>query len=290
MFRINTDAFRKKMNKEEFANMQKTFGWFGYDPSYNEEQYNDIKHRVENGEEVTTEEECKYIFPMVFGRFDCKIDYDKAEILLLNLLNSVITFKPQLEKGYEFFSWSYEYALTVILLATVYAYKDEYIKSAYYFMKGLKTEAINLNLPYCDFIMHILSELNYLVVEDAKYTGCGFDVDNPMGSIGGGFLNARCALEVIPNMEGENGEVIVAKQGRAGLYGHLRRRGSTKSDKIPEMIDIYETYIIDKDFNIKRICFYFNGYVMGSKPYIRIANGFKMINNQTAMFYKVVKD
>ncbi len=282
--------FGIKMNKEEFANMQRMFGWFGYDPSYNEEQYNDIKHRVENGEEVTTEEECKYIFPMVFGRFNCKIDYEKAEKLLLELLNDVMKFKPEKEKGYEFFSWSHEYALTVILLATVYAYKDETIKSAYYFMKGLKTEAINLNMPYCDFIMHILSKLDEMDIAEEKRNGCGFDVDNPMGSIGGGFLNARCALEVIPNMEGENGEVIVAKQGRVGMYGYLRRRGSTKSDKIPEMLDIYETYIIDKDFNIKRIYFYFNGYVAGGTPYVRLANGFKMINNQTSMFYKVIKD
>ena len=38
----------------------------------------------------------------------------------------------------------------------------EYIKAAYYFMLGLKTNAVNLNMPYCDFINYILGKLKGL--------------------------------------------------------------------------------------------------------------------------------
>jgi hypothetical protein len=112
-----------------------------------------------------------------------------------------------------------------------------------------------------------------------------------MGSCeGGAFLQANIALDVISNMEGENGEIIVAEQGRIHTFGHLVRLGSTASDKIPEMLDIYETYVIDSEFNIKKIRFIFNGYFRPSfMKKIRLAKGFKLKkDNRLEDLYSVV--
>lgn len=56
----------------------------------------------------------------------------------------------------------------------------------------------------------------------------------------------------------------------------LIRKGSTTSVATPCMIDIYETYVIDKDFNLKKVTFYFNGYFSRGKAVVRLPDGFEI--------------
>ena len=158
-------------------------------------------------------------------------------------------------------------------------------------MTGINAHSVNLNMPYSDFIEYVLNKLNTLQIDDANLSGCGFELDNPMGSTGGEFLDARSALEIIPDMEGENGEVIVAFQGKTKTFGLLRRLGSTSSKKVSNILDMYQTYIIDRDYNIKRATIYFNGYFNRRREReVRLAKGF-MFNKlgRAWVFNKVVE-
>lgn len=202
------------------------------------------------------------ISAFIFGCFGCKIDYDFAEIMSIALLKVSESYRPQgdfdgTEEGYII--WQYEMAVPYILLGNVYSYKKEYIKAAYYYTLGLKTECIQLNAPQCDYINYIMQKLDKLPKEEAGYSGCGFEPNNPMGSVCGYNLIPREAREIIPEMEGVNGEVVIAKCGRARFYGHLDRLGHIMN-KYGQLIDIYETYIIDRDFHLFKQNFYFNGY------------------------------
>ena len=99
-----------------------------------------------------------------------------------------------------------------------------------------------------------------------------------MGCVSGdqAALDAQIALTVIPDMEGNNGEVLVIWNGQTGTYGKLVRRGSTYGST--NFIDIYETFLIDKDYNLKKVRFFFNGYRNWRNPdgkqEIRVADGF----------------
>ncbi|MDR2202229.1 MAG: hypothetical protein LBP26_05655 [Clostridiales bacterium] len=88
------------------------------------------------------------------------------------------------------------------------------------------------------------------------------------------------ALLLIPEFEGKNDEVLFAHNSFAGdMYGYLRRLGSTKG-ATDEMIDIYETLLIDKNYNLKKIEFYWNGYFqseIGGR--IRLPSGFIIRSN-----------
>ena len=144
-------------------------------------------------------------------------------------------------------------------------------------MLGLKTEQISINMPYCDFIRYVLSKLSTIPVHKSMRKGCGFELENPMGSCGGNSLIAQNALKVIPEMEGKNGEVIVARMGNTGLFGYLNRIHSDYNSSLGIMIDVYETFIIDKNYNMKKVQFYFNGYFnVCAKNEIKVAKGFKI--------------
>ncbi len=272
--------FGIKMDKEEFANMQRMFPGFSTEMfGFSKEEYEELKLRGDvRREPITKDEVCKLTFPLIFGNFGCKIDLDKAEREVWEWINGVTDYvknDPKYDIIAELNLKKY-LAKAHILLGTIYAYKDEYVKSAYHFMTGIKTHSVNLNMPYSDFIKYVLDQLDNLQIEDAKLSGCGFELDKPMGFMGGDFLDARSAMEIIPDMEGKNGEVIVAFRGRTKMFGLLNRIGSTSSEKVSNILDMYQTYIIDKDYNIKRTTIYFNGYFnRNSEREMRLANGFK---------------
>ena len=76
-------------------------------------------------------------------------------------------------------------------------------------------------------------------------------------------------------MSGRNGEVIVAKRfDIPHPFGSLNR-SSVGSALQPHIVDVYESYVIDKEFNLKKIKFYFNGYMpMSSCRTIILPEGF----------------
>ena len=158
-------------------------------------------------------------------------------------------------------------------------------------MNGLKTRAVNLFMPYCDFIKYVLAKVAEMPAEIAHYDGCGFSEDEPMGSteLNGGMLNARAAEMIISALEGNNGEIILSYYGRQ-KYGNLKRLGSTNSNKFRNCIDVYEALAIDRKFNLKKIRFYFNGYFSSqSRSNIRLPKGFRLDPlSEAAQIFKVV--
>lgn len=310
-----SEIFNFKMDHEFFADMQKNFPGFGNENFFmlSQEEYDNIFRKVlpyfnktkNNAEAFTDEVLVKrfennditlddiklVIISFIFGAYGCSVDLDFAEKMIRALFKVTQTNKPEksniLDKEYTY--WLSEMGVSYILLGTVYSYKKEYIKAAYFFMLGLKTDAINLNMPYCDFINYILGKLKGLSIENDIYFGCGFDAENPMGSVSGKVLIADKSVAVITEMEGLKGEVVVAYAGRTRTYGYLQRIGSTRNQN-GQMIDIYETYVIDSDYKLYKVKFFFNGYFSGGlTEAIRIAKGFRLkANSLKNLYYKVL--
>ncbi|OQC11883.1 MAG: hypothetical protein BWX72_02123 [Firmicutes bacterium ADurb.Bin080] len=232
-----------------------------------------------NQSQLSWQESCMLIFGNIFGGYGIDKDLNKAYDMTIGFFDWAKAQMPTPNiKNEKYVSWLKQWGDMNILMGTIYSYQGEYIKAAYHFIIGLKTEMVNINMPYCDFIRYILKKLDTMPKEKVIYTGCGFSKDSPMGSLKGRMLIANKAIEIIPEMEGLNGEAIIAKGGRNGFYGYLVRKGSTSCTT--GMVDIYETYIIDSQYNLMKAEMYFNGYfdssVGGS---VKIAKGFRIKPN-----------
>ena len=268
-----------KLDEKAFAMLQQHSCGFFPDYSYTKSKYESLQQKKLALGMLTADEESKLIFPLIFGTFACPIDLTKAFTQTLLLLNQILIRKPTenlVRENELYMQWLHEYAVAEILLGTIYAYWNEPVKASYHFLLGLKTDCIGLNLPYCDFIRYTMSKLSEQKARPAKYRGCGFSAEAPMGFCGGTLLNTRSALQIIPEMEGEHGEVIVARQGTSGMFGYLQRVGSVFCKALNCPIDIYESYIIDKKYTLKKIQFFFNGYFSHSNLRIKIARGFHL--------------
>ena len=94
------------------------------------------------------------------------------------------------------------------------------------------------------------------------------------------FLYAGAALEIIPGLVGIDGEVVVARKCNTSMpYGSMRRY-SVSDIHQPHIIDVYEVYIIDKEFELKKASFYFNGYMPRSdRRSILLPAGFTVRQN-----------
>ena len=174
--------------------------------------------------------------------------------------------------------WIQLFAKYNILLGTVFAYLGNYSIAAYLLLSGLKTRALNLFLPYCDFIAYILSRVEEIPAEDAEYEGCGFSADLPMGGTDPdrGDLISNMAELVISGLEGDDGEIVLAHRG-SHSYGSITRLGSTASEKHRNCIDMYEVLVAKRDFTVKRVRFYFNGYfTRGNRSEVRLPRGFHL--------------
>jgi hypothetical protein len=263
------------MNEQIFADMQKGNPWFQAGGLFRRQKPLDLSKK-KDGEELTSVETAQLIFAKIFGSFGFKQDLNGAEDICIHALAELEKVKPVKNKRRDdnaWMTWQNQYGQTQIQLGTVYAYKQETIKAAYHFMLGLKSEMVEMNMPYCDFIRYIVSKLADLPKAKAEYAGRGFTATKPMGCTPAVrvALDAQIAMSVIPEMEGENGEVVIARKGGMVFYGHLERCGSVSGG-----IDVYETWLIDKDYNLKAVQFYFNGYrsLSAFKQPITLAKGF----------------
>lgn len=270
------DFLDMSMSLDYFAELQGYHPWF--DSAVMMDQIRPIifdrKTIMAREDNFTWTEQCMMIFGLIFGAYGLKKDLDGAWHAIVGFYNSAINEKPNQNINDEkYIEWLNRWGEINILMGTIFAYKKEYIKAACHFMRGLKTEAINLNMPYVEFIQYILKKLDTLQYKESTYYGCGFEKDNPMGAIDGNVLFANKAIEIIPEMEGKLDDVIVAKAGKSAFLGHLVRKGSTKS-ATGKMVDIYETYIIDYHYNLMKVNIYFNGYFKGHSDSVKIAQGF----------------
>lgn len=256
-----------KMDRQLFAVLQKKNPWFT--TAFLEGIVPLDRSKFEKNAALSDLEMHQIIFGMIFGSFGLQKNLDLAEELCLDWLHDDKRVATDIE-------W---FCRMQIQLGTVYAYKNEPIKAAYHLMHGLKYEGVSLNNAYCDFIRCILDELAPLPKRTAQYSGRGMSAADPMGFRGGTILVASAAIDIISGLVGKNGEAIIAKEGRSGMFGHLVRRGSTTCPGQPNCIDIYETWLIDRNYELKTLRLYFDGYMTRGFPRkVYLPHGFCVAN------------
>lgn len=266
-----------EMDEEIFAIMMERNPWFTLTAER-------LPIPCKDEEEMSYLEYKRAIFAYIFGSFGFEKDLAKAELYCCHGISELNKKKPAypFAANEEWVGWLHNYGELNILLGTVYAYMRKTTRSVYYFMKALNTEALNLNMPYCDFIRYMISKLDDEPCSSADYTGIGFCAEEPMGFLPSkdAFLYAGAALEIIPGLAGLDGEVIVARKCNTSMpYGSMRRY-SVADPHQPHMIDVYEVYVIDKQFNLKKASFHFNGYMPHSdRRSIILPDGFTVRQN-----------
>ena len=277
---------RDDMDLINFKRHMRVFAWF----SPHTMPFIDYEDDEDTIKEYGTKAEM-LTFSLIFGNAEnqgLKRDVKRAIQISSDAIKVYETKRPskgkkvieisQTPEWDNFVEWIKKYAEWQILLGTAYAYDGDYVKASYHLMKGLNTDALNLSLAYCDFARYIFKKLKALPKTEAKYEGVGFNAETPMGSVGKRvYLDASAAIQTIPEMEGNEGEILIARkpEGLDVVYGSLERKGSVcNSQKM--MIDIYETLLIDKDYNLKTVRFYFNGYFGEENNMIRIADNFTL--------------
>ena len=233
-----------EMDEEIFAIMMERNPWFTLTAER-------LPIPCKDEEEMSYLEYKRAIFAYIFGSFGFEKDLAKAELYCCHGISELNKKKPAypFAANEEWVGWLHNYGELNILLGTVYAYMRKTTRSVYYFMRALNTEALNLNMPYCDFIRYMISKLDDEPCSSADYTGRGFCAEEPMGFLPSkdAFLYAGAALEIIPGLAGLDGEVIVARKCNTSMpYGSMRRYSVADSHQ-PHMIDVYEVYVIDKN-------------------------------------------
>lgn len=285
--------YNEDMTLENFYKVQHELPWFGF-PLEDEKKdpvgdFKKICNKRDNAEKLTVKEMSKLIYANIFGSFGQQIDLDKAEKDALTLLKDVESNKPDdLEDDESYFPWIIDWQRVQVLLGTIYAYKKEFIKSAYHFMaygvndNFLCLEALALKLPYYDFIYFVLDQLKDIKPKKIKYTGCGFSSDNPMGAYKQNkeaYLNPYSALYTFSRMVGKNGEVIAVVQDGRFTRGYIKRECSVGFNATNTgMIDKYKVLIINKNYDVLETELYYDGYFEdvygGVKTNCKIADGF----------------
>ena len=269
-----------QMDEKFFAELQKDCCWFAL-PLF--EKLPDIDPNIDVMDKSIWSDDVyvqRYIFAMIFGGFGYDVNLSKAKVVATIKLEQLEKQEPK-DKSMnnpKFSKWLGLFAQYNILLGTVFAYLHDFPLAAALLMNGLKTGAINLFMPYCDFIKYVLAKVAEMPAELAEYDGCGFSVDEPMGSmeLSNGTLITSAAEIIIPALEGDNGEIILAYQG-GHRYGNIRRLGSASSKSFSNQIDVYEVLIADIHFKLKKVRFYFNGYFSPQSRYaIRLPKGFRL--------------
>ena len=284
-----------QMDEKIFADLQKDCCWFTL-PIFEQLPEVDPNKDVLNNPIWRNDTYVqRHIFAMIFGGFGCPVDLKNAKLLATIKFGQVEKQCPK-DKSIDnpaYIRWLGLYAQYNILLGTVFAYLHNYPMAAYLLMNGLKSRAVNLFLPYCDFIKYILAKVSDMPSEPAEYFGCGFSADEPMGGVelNSGTLLANMAEMIIPALEGDDGEQILAFRGNQ-IYGNLKRRGSTNSHNFRNCIDIYDVLLVTRKFQIKMIRLYFNGYFTRENQYlIKLPQGFHLNPwSEEAQIFKVAMD
>ena len=284
-----------QMDEKFFADLQKDCCWFTL-PFFEQLPEVDPSKDVLNDpiwrNDIYVQ---RHIFAMIFGGFGCSVDLANAKLLATIKFGQVEKQCPK-DKSIDnpaYVRWLGLYAQYNILLGTIFAYLHNYPMAAYLLMNGLKSRAVNLFLPYCDFIKYIVAKVSEMPSEPAEYFGCGFSADEPMGGIelNGGTLLANMAEMIIPALEGDDGEQILAFRGNQ-IYGNLKRRGSINGHNFRNCIDIYDVLLVTRQFKIKRLRLYFNGYFTRENQYlIKLPQGFHLNPwSKEAQIFKVAMD
>lgn len=266
------------MNETVFADLQKnncwfTFGMFDGLPPIDPDKETEIT--ITDCNDTLAQ---RHIFAMLFGGFGYRANLSRARALCEFKLMRHGNYEPQSHSldDSRFLAWLNVYARYCVLYGTILAYQEDTVRAAKYLILGLKTRAIDLFLPYCDFIRYVLAKLKKRPAKLAEYSGVGFSADRPMGGIelNGGSLIAATAERVISSLEGNKGEIILSYVSRS-RYGSVDRLGSTTSRSFRNCIDLYEVLMVDKNGDLKKLRLYVNGYfTRENERIIRLPSGF----------------
>lgn len=281
------------MNAQVFEEIQRECCWFTLPIFDNVPDIDPSINIIDK--EIWRNDVCvqRHIFAMIFGAFGYRRKLATASALIAKKLEELQKEEPQDQSMDNpiFARWIGLFARYYILWGTVFAYQGDYVLAAQCMMNGLKTRAINLFMPYCDFIRYVLSEVEKMPAEITEYEGCGFSADDPMGSINfdGGTLLPGAAEMIISALEGNDGEIILAHNGNT-KYGTVRRVCSTSGKKGRNCIDVYEALAVGRHCKLQKIRFYFNGYFTAQNRYrVKLPAGFSLDPlSRAAQFFEVV--
>lgn len=252
----------EKMDEVVFAKMQKEkCGFTGIGIAY--EDYISIRRKEAKFgiDRLNISEQIKLAFLLTFEVHQVSINLEKAQLIVENLYNTTRLINPfedandelsvsnpfydesNLDKNDVYISWLKKIGHLSILLGTIYAYKNEIIKSCYYFMQGLKTENLDVSHSYYDFIDYILSKLND--IPKFNYS------EDPINNIDYGFSNSipvKLQNRIISDFVNDIGDMIVAHYQNGHLFGYIKH----------DEKNICETLIITNNFELKCIRFVLN--------------------------------
>ena len=283
-----------EMNESLFAEFQRNNCWFEFAmgnelPKINP-NLNCLSSELYDDDTLAQ----RHIFAMIFGGFGYETNLNQARILCRNRLLQTEYREPKDKPldSPEYEDWFNTFAKYNVLYGTVYAYMGNNIMAARFLLNGLKTRAIGLSMPYCDFIRYVLEKVEELPAASLEIKGHGSSPDNPMGStsLDGGVLMPEVAEMVISALERDAGGFVLAHVGNL-KYGEIRRLGSTGSDNFKNIIDVYEVLFTDSSCKLQKIRLYFNAYFdIGKKQEIRLPNGFHLEpSSLAAKYFKVVE-
>lgn len=226
----------------------------------------------------------------LFGMLKKQISLPEAEKRAATLLEKVEGARPtdckqQVGDDNENFNeWARDYAAVNFLVAVIAGQKKEYAKSAYHFLKAYKLHLIPTRLPFNDYSSYVFGKLPLLAKSDypiPKEECIGFSSTSPLGekniSVDNACMDSFCVNAALYNLETKDGGEIAAIQLGSRRRGFMQRIGSTTSpmSEYPLPIDIYDTFIIDKEYNIYRTRLYVNAYV-SSDSHFELPDEFTM--------------
>ncbi len=266
-----------EFSEKEFLEFHRIFPDFFMTPSGGKPRYDLIRQKRKKGTVLSFEEEEWLILCGIFGAFDEPQDLLGSEALTKDIMNRLLNSHPTYDPHNEtpiFLEWLRAFASAHFLLGLTYGLQHDFVKSAYHLMNGIKCRAVNIDGSLCDFINFVICQLDSYDAPLYQGSECGFSAEKPMGSSGGPFLDSASSEYLISELEGfDGGATTCFPRQRGGHFGYLKRLGSTSAAHIPEMIDIYETYYITKDYRLYTLRLFVNGYY-GHESKTYLPNGF----------------
>lgn len=218
----------------------------------------------------------------LFGMLKEPISLPEAEKRAAALLKKVESARPTDCKqqvgddSEEFNEWARGYAAVNFLVAVIAGQKKEYAKSAYHFLKAFKIHLVPTRTPFADYASYVFGKIPPLAKSDypiSKENCTGFSPTAPLGEknvpTDRAYMDAFFVNAALYNLETKDGGEIAAIQLGSRRRGFMQRIGSTVSPmpEYPLPIDIYDTFIIDKEYNVYRARLWVNAYVKSGSSF-----------------------
>jgi len=208
-------------------------------------------------EHLNFSEKIKKVFVMIFGLYNEHKNLDKALSIAKDLFNCTRMLNPfedlnnefsdpfifysndELKSNEKYLSWLKNIGHLSVLIGTIYAYKNEVIKSCYFFMQGLKTEMLTLSDEYYNFMNYMFEKLHDIPkIKYSKQSVKYISYDNES-------ISKAVQKRIIADVVNDNNDIIMAHYQHQKLFGYLKQ----KKD------NAYETWIITNEFELKNIEF-----------------------------------